>query len=257
MCHLEVQHENNAPVKCLCGQCDPPYVEGDTQWIKCTGCGVWVHCICYGVESTVATFLCAQCTVDHAPAVEVDWAQSLNLQRQIVKACVDSSYGKGAAGDFRIFQAQLQEKIFQVGQTVGRRFFGSYFLGATLLVHHTTVVAFLKHKVQNSVVDRPAAQRGRKKKGPPQPLADTPDPADPKPDEGKKSWWAKLLMWLHSECARVFLMCEAVLHAAWGKPVFQEIFIGKAFRGYNRSSGPSVPGQTERMGPRSCRGTDL
>ena len=43
----------------------------------------------------------------------------------------------------------------------------------------------------------------------------------------KKRWWATLLTWLQSDSALVFLMCENVMHAAWGKPVFKEIAQGK------------------------------
>ena len=74
----------------------------------------------------------------HVLEVEVDCAQCLDMQRQLVKVCLDSSYGKGAAGDYPIFQAELQEKAFQIGGP----FLGAYLLGTMLLFHRATVIKF-------------------------------------------------------------------------------------------------------------------
>ena len=112
--------------------------------------------------------------------------------RELVKAFLDGSYGKGAAAEFRGWMAERGVNEVVLGRNVGARFFGVFFVCAQVLVKHDLLVEFSKTEPQLN-------------------------------EKHEETWWSGILKWLTSTPALVFLKLGTVLHATWGKVFFTSV----------------------------------
>ena len=61
-----------------------------------------------------------------------------------MRGLLEGSYGKGAAGDFRVYMAKLGDITPTLGRTIGERFFGTFYASCIILLLLNRIIAFCK-----------------------------------------------------------------------------------------------------------------
>ena len=169
-----------------------------TDWVQCDLRKVWVHTSCNNLKSVPKQYVCPGClhhgfSTRDIPRGEDTYLKNMDTQRQPIKGLLEGSYGKGAAGDFRVYMAELGDSTPTLGRTIGERFFGTFYASCIILLLLNRIIAFLQDKVRNG---------------------------DSSP------WWSSLLRWAQAPSTCLFLMMGTVTHACWAKPFFQEFHAG-------------------------------
>ena len=95
--------------------------------MQCESCLVWVHMSCYSLthDSLPPSFQCVVCQLDSVPCVggTENWEYHEGKLRELVKAFLDGSYGKGDAAEFRGWMAERGVNKVVLGRSVGARVF--------------------------------------------------------------------------------------------------------------------------------------
>ena len=118
-----------------------------TDWVQCDLCKVWVHTSCNNLKSVPKQYVCPGC-VHHGfstrdiPRGEDTYLKNMDTQRQLIKGLLEGSYGKGAAGDFRVYMAESGDSTPTLWRTIGERFFGTLY--ASCIIYLTALLLFCK-----------------------------------------------------------------------------------------------------------------
>ena len=169
-----------------------------TDWVQGELCKLWVHISCNKLKSVPKQYVCPGCVHRGLSTHDIlrgedTYLKNMDTQRQLIKGLPEGTYGKGAAGEFRVYMAELGDSTPTLQRTIGERFLGTFHASCIIVLLLNRIIAFLQGKVRNG---------------------------DSSP------WWSSLLCWAQAPSKCLFVMMGTGLHAWLAKLFFKEFHAG-------------------------------